>query len=55
MRPSIIPLYLDVSKYIVTGVVPGTLPKPFYTISKLMALVVFCLSFYFVFSLTQVS
>ena len=55
MRPSIIPLYLHVSKYIVTGAVTGTLPKPFYTISKLMALVVFCLSFYFVFSLTQVS
>ena len=29
MRPSIIPLFLDVSKYIVTGVVPDTLPKPF--------------------------
>ncbi len=50
MRPSIIPLFLDVSKYIVTGVVPDTLPKLFpYTISMLMALVVFCLSFYFVF------
>ncbi len=53
MRPSIIPLFLDVSKYIVTGVISDTLPKPFYTIRKLMALVVFCLSFYFVFSLTQ--
>ena len=30
MRPSIIPLYLNVSKYIVTGVVPDTLPKPFH-------------------------
>ena len=55
MRPSIIPLYLNVSKYIVTGAVTGTLPKPFYTIRKLMALVVFCLSFYFVFSLTQMN
>ena len=38
---------------IVTGVISDTLPQPFYTIRKLMALVVFCLSFYFVFSLTQ--
>ena len=29
MRPSIIPLFLDVSKYIVTGVISDTLPKPF--------------------------
>ena len=29
MRPSIIPLYLNVSKYIVTGVISDTLPKPF--------------------------